>query len=1002
MSISRAPTKITLPVVRGAYPRARLFRELDRARKARVVWLWAPAGSGKTTLLSTYVSSRKLATVFYRVDRSDVDVASVFQHLRDAWQHRARRGSAVPLPRFSAEVGDVRAFARRFFATISSDGKTPRATAFIFDDAQEVDDDALFWQVLREGVSVFSDDVTVFFASRRRPPPSFARVIANREIAIIDFDALRLRLDESRGILRALRGRTRVAASIARTLHEHSGGWAAGLTLLASAPDGSRAPSYDAFDGVTRQRLFDYFATEVFASLRPEHRRLAILSAMVPAIEHDTLDLLVEPGDRASASTFLRELSLVERHESGWRYHPLFRDFLLAQAESVLGPDGVTAARRRACSVLLERGHADEAFELAVSSRDVDQLRAVILTSAPALLQEGRARTLEEWTNALSREQLEQEPWLALWRGQALLMTAPGDALPLLAIAATSSDAACAALGCAGALQAIAFVGEDFSAMDPLLDRLLPLDPRAMPPQVGAFVTTAVLTAIGFRRPTDPAATHLVRFAHELVRTAPDERFRKLLAGMLVFHELFFGDPAEADNVVAEILADPGRPTDAFAQITILLARAVRSWLRGAADDAVHAIRAGLDLAARSGIHVWDDQLHAIGAASTIGAGRHAEARELLQGLAQTKSRSRFARGNADFYQAWFALVWNDLDSAELHGERTYRAARELGSPFARLLTATLMARITTSTGRLDAARDYLAVAEAELAAMSTTMNKLPVVVARAALAQRTGDAALEAASAHAVFSTIRASAVKSYFAISREDLARCATVALRAQTETATARSLVEVLDLDAPAEARGLARWPWRVRIRTFGELAIDVRGRDASDVSARGPRTRELLAVVIALGPGPVLQSRIADELWPDAEGDAIRARLDTTLLRLRRQLGADGALTLANGRLSLDRDHVFVDLFAAVDYLRQAETALASGDTPAAATALVEALAFVDGRLFEDLDLPCLEARRRRFGRRVLALLQRASSYRDVIGPRLQPLVARTLELIAADS
>src|SRR5690606_8806181 len=127
-----------------------------------------------------------------------------------------------------------------------------------------------------------------------------------------------------------------------------SGGWAAGLTLLASATAADRGPSPDVFDGITRQRLFDYFATEVFAALRPEHQQLAMLSALLPVVEHDMLDALVEPRQRAAAVTISRELSLVERHEAGWRYHPLFRDFLLAQANAVLGPDGVSEARRKA------------------------------------------------------------------------------------------------------------------------------------------------------------------------------------------------------------------------------------------------------------------------------------------------------------------------------------------------------------------------------------------------------------------------------------------------------------------------------------------------------------------------------------------------------------------------------------------------------------------------------------------------------------------------------
>lgn len=1000
MTASPPPTKITPPVVRGAYPRARLFRALDRARRARVVWLWAPAGAGKTTLLASYAASRKLTTLFYRVDRSDVDVASVFQHLRDASLRLARR-PAGGLPRFSLEVGDVRAFARRYFGAMASELAAPRRTAFVFDDSQEINDDAAFWQVLREGLAMLPEDVTVFFASRRPPPPAFARGVAHGEIAILDFDALRLRLDESRGILRALRRRKSVPETLARTLHDRSGGWAAGLTLLASATGSDRGPSPDVFDGITRQRLFDYFATEVFAALRPEHQELAMLTALLPVIEHDMLDELVEPDQRAAAATFSRELSLVERHEAGWRYHPLFRDFLLAQGEAQLGADGIAAARRKAVTALLERGRADEAFDLACGSRDVDQLRAVIIACAPGLLEHGRTRTLEAWTNALTREQIASDPWLALWRGQAQLMTAPADALGLFEIAASSPDPACAALGGAGALQAMAFVGDDFAAMDPLLDRLLALDPRALPPPIATTVTTAVMTALGFRRPGEAGAAHLVRFAHELVRAAPDERFRKLLSGMLVFHELFFGDPVEADNVVDEILADGGRPADSFAQITVLLARGVRAWLRGAADDAVTAIRAGLDLALASGIHVWDDQLYAIGASATIGAGRRTEASELLQPLRQAAARSRFARGNADFYQAWFALRWHDLDAAELHGERAYRAARELGSPFARLLTATLMARTATATGRIDAAAAYLAEAERELAPMSATANRLPVSCARAALARRTGRSDVEHASVQAVLAASRATGVKAYFAISRDDLAHCAAVALRGHVEVATARALVEALDLDPPAEARALARWPWRVRIRAFGALSIEVRGRDTGDPRARGSRTRELLALTIALGPGAVLQTRIADELWPDADGDQTRARLDTTLLRVRRQLGADGALTLAGGRVSLDRAHVFVDLFAAEDLLRQAETALGGAEPASASDALVEALALLDGPLFDDLEGGVFDARRRRFNRRLAAVVARARAHPELTDPRLPSLLSRALALLDAD-
>lgn len=191
--------------------------------------------------------------------------------------------------------------------------------------------------------------------------------------------------------------------------------------------------------------------------------------------------------------------------------------------------------------------------------------------------------------------------------------------------------------------------------------------------------------------------------------------------------------------------------------------------------------------------------------------------------------------------------------------------------------------------------------------------------------------------------------------------------------------------------------------MRIRTFGALEIDVHGEDADDARARGRRTRELLGLVIALGPRPVMQTRLSDELWPDADGDATRARLDTTLLRIRRQLTARDALQLANGRISLDPERVFVDLFAAEEWLRSAKAALARRDPAAAGDALVEALALVAGPLFGDLEGASFESRRRKFERSLAALSRRVlADCAAADRARLHPHVARAFELCGIES
>ena len=51
--------KVTCPISTGYFPRHRLYRLLDRARKAPVIWITGPPGCGKTVLVSSYLESRR-------------------------------------------------------------------------------------------------------------------------------------------------------------------------------------------------------------------------------------------------------------------------------------------------------------------------------------------------------------------------------------------------------------------------------------------------------------------------------------------------------------------------------------------------------------------------------------------------------------------------------------------------------------------------------------------------------------------------------------------------------------------------------------------------------------------------------------------------------------------------------------------------------------------------------------------------------------------------------
>jgi len=76
-----------------------------------------------------------------------------------------------------------------------------------------------------------------------------------------------------------------------------------------------------------------------------------------------------------------------------------------------------------------------------------------------------------------------------------------------------------------------------------------------------------------------------------------------------------------------------------------------------------------------------------------------------------------------------------------------------------------------------------------------------------------------------------------------------------------------------------------------------------------------------------------ARLAGLLWPDAEGDAAKGSFDTTLYRLRKLLGRDDALVLAEGKLSLDRERCWLDVWAFERAARNADAVAWGGDPPA---------------------------------------------------------------------
>jgi LuxR family maltose regulon positive regulatory protein len=107
---------------------------------------------------------------------------------------------------------------------------------------------------------------------------------------------------------------------------------------------------------------------------------------------------------------------------------------------------------------------------------------------------------------------------------------------------------------------------------------------------------------------------------------------------------------------------------------------------------------------------------------------------------------------------------------------------------------------------------------------------------------------------------------------------------------------------------------------RIHVLGRFRL-TKGDTPLAVPSRLRKPQELLQALIAFGGIEVSAGVLIDALWADSEGDGAYHALESALYRLRQLLGARDAVRMEGGKVSLNRDQLWVDMWEFEDELQR---------------------------------------------------------------------------------
>ena len=924
--VKPAPTlaKLSRPRLFDSVPRERLFTRLDDHQRLPVTLVAAPPGAGKTTLVASWLESRKIGGIWYQMDAGDADAATFFHFLGIAERALPGRSPELPpLPPLTPEhLSDLDGFSRRFFRDLYARVKVPGA--LVLDNFQEAGDEGPLHGVLLCAIDEVPRGIHLFLVSRHPPPDRYARLAANRSMALVDWEAIKLTPDEAGAILSG--GTLPFDDKAVASLHARSGGWAAGLVLLAEQfRRGHVLESVGDQDSLAQ--VFAYFAGQLFDQAPAEDRRLLMALSLLPsASEAMARDLTGGEAAVALLERLYRHHLFTDRRlgtDRAYTFHALFRAFLQHRAETELSDAERVDLSRHAANLLEAARQPEAAMPLYVGIGDFEAAEALLQRDAPGLIGQGRWKVVVDWAEALPAARVAENPWLLYWSGTARIGVDPPAARAVLerahAIARQRHDELCQVLCAAGMVDAYFLEYIEFTPISPwipVLERMFEPGFRFPDTESELRALSAMLIATTYRAPDHPRTEQCADRVYALLTTRIDANLRVNAATFLTLYGCFTGHlelGRTAANMLTPLLTDPGVHT--FRRI---FAWAVTCWYSCNTSDhdlGDRAVAANMAIAHDEGMHLAERFATVLGYFLYLDRRDIEAGRRAIDRFAEIMIPSHpYEAASLVNMRSWHGMLTEDRQLSLRYSPDAVRHFNVAGS-IPHIMMA-LNGRIWGLTEDGDEAEARRAIAEHRGWSMRRNMEwaRWAPDAAEALFALRSGDEPTLCDRLRRIFAHDRDHFDQYGHQLNwaRTWSTTLAAAALERDIEAGHVRAFIRAFSLEPPAA--DCDAWPWPIRITTLGGFSLEVEGEPVGFARKAPRKVLALLKAIVAFGGREVKDYLLIDALWADQEGDVARDAFRVALHRLRKLLGRTEAIVIDDGRIGFNPALCWVDALA----------------------------------------------------------------------------------------
>jgi ATP/maltotriose-dependent transcriptional regulator MalT/DNA-binding SARP family transcriptional activator len=413
------PSKVSLPARRPAIvKRDRLTAALEKGAEGRITVISAPAGYGKTTLLLDYAQESKDPVCWYGLDERDCDLDTFLRYLIAAGRQE--------FPNFAEELervldsGEDPSPEQLVDLLVEATESVPRRVVFVLDDFHFLDSISdTFQEVLNGWLYRLPYECHVVLSGRTQPQLGLLPLMsARQEVEWIIAKDFSFTCEEVAQLFRDVLGQE-IALDDAQHLADLTEGWAAALVLMADKVEMARTSI--SLEQLRRSdTLFQYMSLEQFDPLPEDIQEFLLGSAIGRTLAEPVINELLGIKDAEDKLHYLERRNLfVVREKGGFRYHRLFRAFLISRFRT-LDPERFIDLSRHSAELHENASRWEDAVYQYMQVGDWGKVVEITERVGWRLFEEGRWETLAEWLDAVPAVELESQPKLVLWKARVL------------------------------------------------------------------------------------------------------------------------------------------------------------------------------------------------------------------------------------------------------------------------------------------------------------------------------------------------------------------------------------------------------------------------------------------------------------------------------------------------------------------------------------------------------------------------------------------------------